>query len=190
MTKPTGNKPTIEENREANINIVYQDLADYNKKLANIQSQITRIQRVIKIDEKEEVTQKRRSEVMLLNAIESNTEVVNRLVTKLDGSEDDPLDMSYYKTRRKEEQKKLEDGLERIRFLSRCRQKTTEVCSCGEHHGIQFLDDEGNVIEERCPRSWWISMYRLAFSEGRGKEFTNHTPSDKYIGKYTRKIKQ
>lgn len=181
MAPPTESKNTVKNA----VDVIIQDINHIEKTQTNLASQITRIQRMMKLDEKEVATQRQRSETMLLQAVENNTMLVTALLERMLGTEDDPLGMSYYHERKRQEQRESQKRLDTIRSLSQLRQKKTGTCPCGQHKGIQFLDESDNVVEERCPKSWWISLSRLALEEGRLGTFTKTTPIDKYLSRYS-----
>ena len=177
-------KPT-KTDKDNIINIVYQDLNHLEKVVSNMNSHLMRIHRTVKLDEKEEITQNRRSETMLFQAIENNTEITTEYLRRLEEQKENPLGMEYYYAQQRDRSKEVVNNTKRIDYLRELRQKITPVCPCGKHKGIQFIDSDNNIVEERCPRSWWVSLSRQAFIEGRLGEFQVTTPYGKYVNKYS-----
>lgn len=77
--------------------------------------------------------------------------------------------------------KNLSERAKYIRKLDSMKKVITEKCSCGEHVGIRFIDENGTVVEENmCPLSWWVYKSRLAYLDGTLDEFLDTTPIEKY----------
>jgi hypothetical protein len=74
--------------------------------------------------------------------------------------------------------------LAETRALSKCRQRTTPVCPCGQHQGIQFYNGH-IIIENMCPQEWWIRQSRVAFEDGKLKQFINTTSCSVYLSAYS-----
>lgn len=71
---------------------------------------------------------------------------------------------------------------EYIRKLDSMKKVIVDKCSCGEHKGIRFVDENGSIAEDAmCPRDWWIYKSRLAFIDGTFDEFVESTPLEVYL---------
>jgi hypothetical protein len=66
----------------------------------------------------------------------------------------------------------------------KCEQEMVDICPCGKHKGIRFIDENKNNLGVYCPHMWWVSLSHLAFEEGRLSTFLTSTPLDKYIKGY------
>ena len=83
------------------------------------------------------------------------------------------------------EENKIRNVKERakyITYLDTLDKKVTGECTCGEHVGIDFLDEDGEVVESSmCPRDWWVHKARLAYLDGKLSEFLKTTPIEKFV---------
>lgn len=77
--------------------------------------------------------------------------------------------------------KNLSERAKYIRSLDEMKKVVVEKCTCGEHVGIRFINDSGEVVEDNmCPLSWWVYKSRLAYLNGTLDEFLDTTPIETY----------
>lgn len=163
------------------IDVLYQDIIHLEKAVSDLGRQVERVHRVVRIDERESAVAESRSRSELIEAVSSNTDAVHGLLAALHTEQE--LDGYYWREKRR---RTTEAGkrTEHVRSLAKAKKKVGGVCSCGKHKGIQFLDREGNILEERCPVSWWVSLSRLAYEDEKLDAFLKSTPLEKYIRLY------
>lgn len=166
--------------------ILYQDIHHLQGALTDANAQIARIQRVMKLDDLENQAFIQDRWNNLVGIIENNTEATTALVRKLE-PQDGILADDFYRMEKRTKQAQRQKNLRYARKLEVCKKKITPECPCGEHKGIRFLDVDGNTIEERCPKSWWITLSRLAFEDGKLDQFVSSTPLTKYIKAYNKR---
>lgn len=78
--------------------------------------------------------------------------------------------------------KNLSERAKYIRQLDGMKKVVTEKCSCGEHVGIRFINENGEVVEDNmCPADWWVYKSRLAYLDGELDTFLDTTPIEKYL---------
>lgn len=78
--------------------------------------------------------------------------------------------------------KNLSERAKYIRQLDGMKKVITEKCSCGEHVGIRFIDENGTVVEDSmCPADWWVYKSRLAYLDGELDTFLDTTPIETYL---------
>lgn len=75
-------------------------------------------------------------------------------------------------------------NLHKYRGLTAYKQRKTTVCPCGQHQGIEFIKDNGDVIDHLCPKHWWIMQTWIAMDDKKISAFVNSTPLNWYLGKY------
>lgn len=163
------------------VDILYQDIQTLERRLADLTSQVQRVQRLVHIDEREAAVADKNSQAELYRAVAKNTDLVAELLKRQRAADADPLDMRFFHMERQRRSREVRASLERIRHLKQCKQEITPCCPCGQHKGIRFVDNAGNSVAEVCPKSWWISQSRLAFEENRLGQFIKSTPLEKYI---------
>jgi hypothetical protein len=165
------------------VDVLYQDIQHLEEVVHDLSTRLERLYRLTKYDERSAAVGEKQSQNELLQAIKNNTTAVTHLLTQKDGDGSPECDNLPY---RMEKRRKRDEGrkrLQHIRRLALCKQEITPVCPCGKHKGLKFIEN-GVVIEERCPYSWWISQQRLAFEDRRLEQFVKSTPVSKYIRPY------
>jgi hypothetical protein len=168
---------------------VYQDITDVRRKLAAQGEQVQRIQRTVRLDEKEFAVGNLQSQRSVLMEVSGLAHAVSALV----GQNSDPVaeaeaqSTSYYHQTKAMRQAEVRHNLNEIRLLARCKIVKLDVpCPCGKHHGLCFTDSKGAIIEDNmCPKTWWIKQSRLAFENHSLGQFVNSTPMSAYLEAYT-----
>jgi hypothetical protein len=78
--------------------------------------------------------------------------------------------------------KNLSERAKYIRKLDTMKKVITDKCTCGEHVGIRFVDENGTVVEDHmCPKDWWVYKSRLAYLDGELDTFLDTTPIETYL---------
>jgi hypothetical protein len=171
------------------IDVLYQDIQHLERLVGDINNQLTRVNRLIRYDERTAAVEDKQSQTELMQAIRDNTNVVHQMLKKADEDDEAQRPDLFFRVQRMTDAKARWKRLDRIKMLTHCKQEITPECPCGEHKGLRFRDKEGNVVAELCPRAWWVSQSRLAFEEKHLSQFVASTPLDKYIKPFTLKKK-
>lgn len=65
------------------------------------------------------------------------------------------------------------------------RMVTQGTCPCGKHRGVVFFQDEKQVSEGiLCPVCVYLTWYRQAIREGRGRGFTEEKPFRNFVEQF------
>jgi hypothetical protein len=132
----------------SSVDIIYNDIRLLEKNLSDLASQVTRIHRVIKIDEREGAVAKQQSETTLLRAVAANTEIVTALLGELQQDADNQdRGISYYRASRRRDVDAIRRRNAFLARLSAARQIITRSCSCGQHRGIMFVEKPTSTRE-------------------------------------------
>ncbi len=169
------------------IQIIHDELTDIRSKIADNAVQTERLQRIAQVDLKEMNVGKLQSEQALLRAVRGLTEAVNaQVVSHLSPQERCDLEgNALYQANKASRQAEVRRNVAHIAYLSTLRQETTFVCPCGRHTGIKFVDDKGTVVvENMCPKEWWIKQSRLAYSKGQLSQFLKDFEYSDYLSSY------
>lgn len=164
------------------IDVIYQDLHHIQSVLSDLESRFAGLNRFVRYDEQVAQAEKDEVTTSMVRAMTTNTEAVSELVQviRAERAGDEVPYFGIHKRRRRNE---IALRSKHLDYLTHCKQKVTPVCPCGKHKGIQFLD-KGKVVEEVCPKSWWITQSRLAYDDGRLEEFTSSTPLSEYLSRF------
>lgn len=180
-----------------NLDILAQDITSLEIKLADVNKQITRMNRLIRVDEREAAVGEQQSRTELINAVSTNTRAVNSLVTKL--AEDGDKDFDYYQYLRNKQRVAKAARIAETRKLRQMEQEIVDTCPEGheDHKGLAFLrvkksdfddtPDEKEVVVTLCPRVWWFRQSAVSFEDGRLTQFTGSTPLSKYMRTFRKK---
>ena len=174
--------------------LLYQDLGHTNVRLTELASQVQRIQRFQKLDEKELRVGNERSQAAILSTVDHlarNVDALTRVITA-QGDEQMMADLagqSYRKSMLDVEYRQMQKRIGRLRFLQTCKLVPTgEPCNCGRnsaaHMAVDVKNPSGKIIERRCPASIWVSMSRLAYEDNRLGKFTSEHPLNEFMSKY------
>jgi hypothetical protein len=174
---------TSETNNDG-FEILYQEQQHLEGQYSSLATQVQKLLKIVRYDEKEARVAEQKSSAELLQAVAANTELVSVVLQRMEEQQKDPLISNFYPIEKERRTKEVKENLKYVHFLSTLQQETTPVCSCGKHHGIRFIDSEGNVVTECCPVEWWVSQSRLAYEDGNLSGFITSTPLDKYIAPY------
>jgi len=170
----------------ANLEVLWQEMEHQKRLTTDLASQVQRVRRFGRVDELEAVTGKLERESVLIQTVTGLTRAVHVLADVRQGELSvDEMGQNYHRQVRQRRERDVARKLAHYRYMSNCKQVTTDKCPCGQHHGIRFEAPDGKVVEENyCPQWWWIAMSRMSFQSGRNKEFHDKYPLTKWINKY------
>lgn len=168
--------------------VIHQELLTLQRTQAATAAQVERIQRSVRLDEKEFAVGQQQSNRELINTVGQLARSVNALVRQ-QRSEQERDEEDGRKIRGMNfdlRQREINRNIARIRYLSTCRQVTVPRCTCGKHKGISFVDDNTGetVVANMCPQAWWVSRSRLAFEDGKLPEFNKKYDLKKFLSMY------
>ncbi len=185
--EPENNPEELEKLRTA-IELIYQDLARIDQRLADLAGLL----REISVPAKptgEAATARQLANLAAANkAVLVLAQRADALLKKQPEGTAQEVDHSFYYGQREKKKKEIEKHLAYLRFLSSLKQVKTTHCrvETHQHQGISFIDAEGQVVEENvCPQSWWVSLSHLAYVDGTLKDFSDATPLSVYLGQFT-----
>jgi hypothetical protein len=166
------------------VDVLYQDIIQIEKTVSGLSAQVVRLQRLVNIDKAEAAVGEQRSRTELVTAINNQTDLLTDLLKReTQMSVEDRLVQGYLLDKM-DRAASVQKGIAYLRYLERCKQTVTDRCPCGQHKGIRFLDKDGNIIEERCPKSWWVSLSRIAYEDGNLSGFVESTPMETFLKLY------
>ncbi len=173
---------------------LYEEITDLRRKLADQASQTQRIQRTVKLDEREFNVGKQMSERRLIETVQALTQAVQGMTYREIPEEERVRQEGeqLYQMNKWSRLREVKEHLQEIERLDRCAQVRTRLCPCGEHAGIMFLghDEKGQVIQEppvvenMCPRQWWFQKSRLEYQRGNLKKYLEVVPFKEYLKEY------
>ena len=169
-----------------NLEVIWQEVEHQKRLTTDLASQLQRVRRFARIDELEVVTGKIEQETALITSMTTLSQAVT-VLADVRRREVTPeiAGQEYWYQQKAIRSRQVARNLARYRYLSTLAQVRTDRCRCGKHQGIQFKDQEGNIIEENyCPQWWWVAMSRMSFDSGRHKEFHTKCPLEKWLKKY------
>jgi hypothetical protein len=176
---------------DAILTSVNSEVSRIKKQVAQAEKLLSRHSELIGLEEKEALLGELRNQSQLTQAI---TGLVNQL--NLDKHHFQPSAYTEELAWREAAQDaharqmfarrmEVDSNIASIRKLSALkRKKAAKVCSCGLHHSIVFLDQEGVVVQEMCPKEWWVKTCRLAFEDGVLGEHTKNFPLSRITKEY------
>lgn len=166
------------------------DIKSLYRQMSDISSELARMKKIFRLDEREDRIQeddKYQQVLFFMKQTSENLAEVSRTlkIREYTSVLDNP---NYFNRQRVYDMDKQGERLEReIRELSNLNKKTMAYCpedNTHKHKGIQFLDSDGNVVDEICPVTWWGRMAFLRFREGTLRQFREEFPFDRYMEKF------
>lgn len=186
-------------NVDAAFNTVFQDIASLGLKISVVAEQVTKLSRFNKVDELGGAAEESRVRIELLKAMADSTQAVNSLTRSNArvGAELQP-DNTIFREQKYRRRLESHSNLRYIKILADSPQTKIQECPCGNHQGVRFLEhidslnidgktvevDHFVVVEELCPKDWWIKQTRIAFEGGYLSKFTKSTPLGLYLEGY------
>lgn len=167
--------------------IVFRDIQQMQRAISDMQSQMMRIWKTTRMDERAVAIEKQENENHLLTLVADNTKVVAELLHEMRSNRLLESDAGFYAWRKGAERAQYERNARRDEMLEGCSQVVVDTCSCGKHKGIRFVDKNEKVVEELCPLNWWVTQSKLAYRAGTLGSFVSSTPLDKYLKQYAKK---
>jgi hypothetical protein len=173
---------------------VYDELTRLSATNADLSLQVQRIQRSIKIDEREKEAGQEQSARELTQAVTRLTVAVNQMLIEQRTAETGEArfnadGVTLHRLNVDRQSRDARKRLNYIRQLADLRQVDTPKCPCGNHSGIRFVNKQGDIIEDNmCPKEWWIKQSRLAFENGKLDDFVSLIPMKDYLFAYKLKI--
>jgi len=171
------------------VDMLYQDFNKMARRLGDMDSNLQRLNRVAKLDAFDKAQDTQALTMHAVQTMAANT----RATTELAGVINEALlpevmvdkagnEVSRY--HRLQRMRQTQHGVAYNRRLAACKQTITPVCSCGKHHGIQFIENDV-VIDELCPQHWWLKLSRLAYEDHRLGAFMKEKPLSAYLQIFT-----
>ena len=174
MPKKTSSNPG---NEAAYLDVLKQDIEYLTRQLTNLDIQVARLNRLAKGKMPEPTPQ----EKALIQAIEVNTDSLDLLISQL-GRE--RRDGSYFQRERVRRVMHTGQTLKYYQGLAALKQQKTDLCPCGEHRGIEFINKEGGRVDHLCPKHWWLMQTWMSKEDGTLVAFLNSTPLKFYLSMY------
>jgi len=193
MTDNTKSKPKTSrnfKNLDSVVDVLYQDISHLNSQVANVRAQVERMWRMKGFDEIAAKAEKDDQAANLYRLVANNTEVVSQLVEQKNKEQDPFSNELFYRGLREKDQRDVARRTSHALHLASLRQRKIKECpnkSHTDHHGIRFVDADGNPVEDRCPRSWWVTQSYLAHLNGNGVAFVEQTPLEVYLKGFKKK---
>lgn len=172
---------------DTKIDILFQDTEQIKRAVTDLQAQVMRVWKLTRMDERAVAMEKDENATNLLRLVADNTALVAETLKELRANRVLESDDSFYKWRKGIEHSQAERNIRRDRMLEGCTQVVVDKCPCGNHKGIQFINQKNEVVEELCPASWWLTQTKLAYKDGNLSAFIKSTPRDTYLKQYERK---
>ena len=166
-----------------NVTALVQDISHLEKTVADLAVQVQRMQKLVRVDEREAAVAEKQSQTELLRVVAKNTDVANELLQELQQPTDQQGNIFFY-AQRERRHRMAKQHLQQIHKLAASKQELTPQCPCGQHKGIRFFDEQGQMIMDLCPLVWWISQSHLAYTEGKLGQFVGGTPLEIYMRPY------
>jgi hypothetical protein len=182
----TTTNPTKTQQPDA-IQVLHDEIWDLRSKMAAQAEQVQRIQRTSRVDEKEFNIGKMQSERRVLDAVSALTRVVGTMTYQQVDAQTrcDQQGAAVWQSNKEARQREVRHNINHIRYLMSQERQPTYLCPCGQHFGMRFVDSLGTVIvDNMCPKDWWISMSRLAFDEGKLSQFNAECKYDDFLAVY------
>jgi hypothetical protein len=183
MTKQYERKTELTP-QQAAIEDLHRSIHHQNGQIADLNLQVERTQRGMQLDLKEQKFGNLKKTEAILLTVEALAGEVSALVGTL---KDQQLqdDHGYYHRRRFLGRQETQKNSRYNRLLAGLKQRIIkEPCPCGKHKTIQFVDPHGAVVDQMCPRAWWIKMSRNAFEQKNLQAFVKATPMTKYLRRF------
>jgi hypothetical protein len=183
MTKQYERKTELTP-QQAAIEDLHRSIHHQNGQIADLNLQVERTQRGMQLDLKEQKFGNLKKTEAILLTVEALAGEVSALVDTL---KDQQLqdDHGYYHRRRFLGRQETQKNSRYNRLLAGLKQRIIkEPCPCGKHKTIQFVDPHGAVVDQMCPRAWWIKMSRNAFEQKNLQAFVKATPMTKYLRRF------
>lgn len=167
---------------------IFQEMTLNRASISDTASQVQRIQRFMKLDEREWRDDKQRSEVRLLQAVSTLTDAVTALSGAKEYQQEyavNSISAQCFRNEKVNRSRRASQHVDETKGLYKCRQELTPTCPCGEHRGLKFTDNTGQVVvDNMCPKVWWIKQSHVAFMSGRLTTFVNSMPISVYLKPY------
>jgi hypothetical protein len=170
-----------------------EEILELRRKQAASDAQVQRIQRTVRVDEREFNIGKMQSERAVLDSVAALTQAVNAMVLRQEDPQErvDQEGHNLWLASKDDRVREVNHHLGELYNLraiaETCDVEHTLMCPCGNHQGMRFVDKADHsivLIDNECPQQWWFSMSRLAFAEGRLKQYNETVKLPDLLSEY------
>jgi hypothetical protein len=174
--------PATSKPQTTSVDALADDITRANVKIIDLQSQVQRLFRTIKIEEREAAVGEKQSHTEVMQSVAGLTKAVQILAQAQTPQAD--LDADFYQKSKAIRSRQVRQHVAHKVWLSTLAQETTYLCPCGKHMGVKLLD-QGRVVEANlCPVWWWVTLSQVAYEMGRLGQFRKDMPMDKFLSQY------
>ena len=171
-TKQASSSPSTNSPAEL-IDVLNQDVQHNQKVISDLNSQVARMQRQL-------YNQPDKDPEPVADLLEANAVALEKFV-KITSER---KEVDHFAVLKQRQISQTNRNLRKYKGLGSYKQKKTPMCPCGEHQGIEFINNDGDRIDHLCPRHWWVMQTWVAMAEKKIGAFVDSTPLIWYLEKY------